>query len=56
LEKPTLHLLDAGDDLTVEDLVDFYRALTGKEPTPEELQEAQVWQRESGINNGSKQA
>src|SRR6185312_4114145 len=37
-EKPTLRLI-RGDSITVESLMKMYTALTGKEPTPEEVEE-----------------
>ena len=38
-EQPALHLLDAGDEMTFEDIVALFRALTGRDPTPQELED-----------------
>ncbi len=42
--KPTLHLLtiDGASGPSVEDLVQLYRDLTGKEPTGEEIADLEV--------------
>jgi hypothetical protein len=40
-KKPELHLLDAGDSLSVDDLATMYKSLTGRDMTPEELAEAE---------------
>jgi hypothetical protein len=36
--KPSLVLLP-GHDITLEDIIDFYRHLTGREPTPKEVEQ-----------------
>ena len=36
---PILHLLDAGEEMTFEDIVALFRALTKREPTPQELED-----------------
>ena len=42
-EKPRLHLSDA-KQMSVEDVIDLFRKLTGCEPTAEEIEEArQEW-------------
>jgi hypothetical protein len=37
--KPERHLLDA-KEATFGDVIDLFRKLTGREPTPEEIEEA----------------
>jgi hypothetical protein len=39
-ERPNLNLMRGGEDLTVEDVVEFYQAITGRTPTPEEIEKA----------------
>jgi hypothetical protein len=43
-DKPELHLLRGGDDLTFADILALFGALTGREPTEDEVVEARkVW-------------
>ena len=37
---PTLHLLPAWEQAKLEDYILLFRSLKGREPTPEEIQEA----------------
>jgi hypothetical protein len=39
--KPELHLLHP-DEITFENLLEMFRDLTGREPTPEEVEEARA--------------
>ena len=39
-QQPTLHLLHASKTRSLEHLLNFYRKLTGRDPTPEEIEEA----------------
>ena len=38
-ERPALHLLDARDEVTFEGIVALFRALTGRDATPQELED-----------------
>jgi hypothetical protein len=38
--QPTLHLLPGSKALSLEHLLTFYKKLTGRDPTPEEIEEA----------------
>ena len=39
-DKPDLHLLDAGEMVKIEDIVAMYTSMTGRDPSPEEIEEA----------------
>ncbi len=41
-DKPTLALVPGEDVLDLDSLMDLYTSLTGKEPTPAELEEAKA--------------
>jgi hypothetical protein len=40
-DKPTLHLLHP-QEITFENIMEMFRKLTGREPTPEEVEEARA--------------
>ena len=39
-EQPTLHLLHGSKTRSLEHLLKFYKIVTGREPTPEEIEAA----------------
>ncbi len=41
-DKPSLSLIEGKDALDLSSLMELYTSLTGKEPTPEELEEARI--------------
>jgi len=44
-DKPTLHLLHP-DEVTLDNIIQMFRKLTGREPTPEEVEEARAeWEK-----------
>jgi hypothetical protein len=39
-KQPTLHLMHGSKTLSLEHLLSFYKKLTGRDPTPEQIDEA----------------
>ena len=53
--EPVLHLIDAGIDMTFEDLIGLFRSLTGRDPSPEELEEVKKeWDGTSQVRAASR--
>lgn len=47
-EKPELHLADA-KQMTLDDVLNLFRRVTGREPTPEEIEDARrEWESDDG--------
>jgi hypothetical protein len=39
-QQPTLHLMPGSKTLSLDHLLGFYKKLTGRDPTPDEIEEA----------------